>query len=189
MKFKILILSIALSTSTMAADYKIDIEGMHASIQFKISHLGTSWLRGRFDKFDGNFSYNPKKPNDSKISMAVDVSSINSNHAERDKHLRAKSLLNTTKYPKATFNSESFDLNADSTGTVTGKFTLRGIEKIVTMEIKKVGEGRDPWGGYRVGFEGAMNITLADYGITKYLGKSSKTLELTVEFEGIKQRK
>ncbi|MCF6264659.1 MAG: YceI family protein, partial [Xanthomonadales bacterium] len=128
-----------------------------------------------------------KKPNDSKINITVDVSSINSNHAERDKHLRAEDFLNTDTYPKATFISESFDLNAESIGTVTGKFTLHGIEKTVTMAVKKVAEGKDPWGGYRVGFEGTMSIVLADYGMKYDLGESSKTLDLSVDFEGVKQ--
>jgi polyisoprenoid-binding protein YceI len=187
MKIKTLLLSLALSASVSASDYKIDIPGMHAAVQFKISHLGTSWLMGRFDKFDGSFSYDANNPNDSKISMVVDTKSVNTNHAERDVHLRAENLLDTDKYPQATFSSESFDLNSEGNGTVTGKFTLHGVEKTVTMAITKVGEGKDPWGGYRVGFEGTMNIKLADYGITRNLGKASETLELYVAIEGKRQ--
>ncbi|MCF6289311.1 MAG: YceI family protein [Proteobacteria bacterium] len=187
MKRKTLLLSIALSASAFSADYKIDIEGMHASVLFKISHLGISWLRGGFDKFQGNFSYDADKPNNSKITMTVDTGSINSNHAERDSHIRADDLLNTEKFPKATFTSESFNWSDANTGTVVGKFTLHGVEKTVSMAIKKTGEGKDPWGGYRVGFEGVMTIKLADYGIKKNLGKTSETLELFVDIEGIRQ--
>lgn len=185
MKTKLTLLLILLSTYSLAADYKIDIKGMHASVLFKISHLGTSWLRGGFDKFDGQFSYDAAKPNESKISMTVDTSSINTNHAERDSHLRGKGFLETDKFPEASFVSESFDMN-DKGGTVTGKFTLHGVEKTVQMAVEKVGEGKDPWGGYRVGFEGRMTIKLADYGITKNLGKASETLELIVAIEGIR---
>ncbi len=189
-QLKTTLLALALSTSAtsvMAADYKIDIKGMHASVLFKISHLGTSWLRGGFDKFDGHFSYDAKNPNDAKITMTVDTSSVNSNHAERDSHLRAKGLLNTDKHQQATFTSNKFNWSSETTGTVTGKLKLHGVEKLMTMDITKTGEGRDPWGGYRVGFEGIMTITLADFGIKKNIGKSSKTLELIVAIEGIKQ--
>jgi polyisoprenoid-binding protein YceI len=34
------------SGSAVAADYKIDKEGQHAFINFKIKHLGYSWLYG-----------------------------------------------------------------------------------------------------------------------------------------------
>jgi polyisoprenoid-binding protein YceI len=187
MKFKISLLLLTLGTMAMAADYKVDTTGMHAAVQFKISHLGTSWLMGRFDKFNGSFSYDAEHQNDSKIKFTVDTTSVNTNHAERDSHIRADGLLNTDKYPQATFVSQSFNLDAGGNGSVTGMFTLHGVEKNVSMTIKKVGEGKDPWGGYRVGFEGNMRIKLADYDITKNLGKTSKTLELNVTFEGVRQ--
>ena len=40
-----------------AADYKVDVAGAHASVQFKIKHLGYSWLWGRFNTFDGMFKF------------------------------------------------------------------------------------------------------------------------------------
>ena len=139
-----LTLGTTLATSTKAADYKIDTEGMHASVLFKISHLGTSWLRGGFDKFDGTFSYDAQEPNKAKINMTVDTSSVNTNHAERNSHIRADGLLNTDGFPKATFESTKFNWVNDKNGTVTGQFKLHGIEKTITMAIEKVGEGKDP---------------------------------------------
>ena len=51
----LLISTLAMTAS--AADYVIDTKGAHASINFKIQHLGYSWLTGRFDKFSGKFNY------------------------------------------------------------------------------------------------------------------------------------
>ncbi len=182
-----LTLSATLATNTMAADYKIDTDGMHASVLFKISHLGTSWLRGGFDKFDGTFSYDAAEPNKAKINMSVDTTSVNTNHAERNIHIQAPGLLNTGEFQIATFSSSKFNWLTEKNGTVTGTLKLNGIEKTVTMNIEKVGEGKDPWGGYRVGFEGKMTIKLADYGMTKNLGPASETLELIVAIEGVRK--
>ncbi len=182
-----LTLGTTLATNTIAADYKIDTEGMHASVLFKISHLGTSWLRGGFDKFDGTFSYDAQEPNKAKISMSVDTTSVNTNHAERNIHIQAPGLLETAKFKNATFTSSQFNWKTKKTGTVTGTLKLHGTDKQVTMNITKVGEGKDPWGGYRVGFEGKMTIKLADYGMTKNLGPASETLELIVAIEGVRQ--
>jgi len=176
-----------LATSTIAADYKIDTDGMHASVLFKISHLGTSWLRGGFDKFDGTFSYDKDHPNDAKISMNVDTTSVNTNHAERNIHIQAPGLLDTKEFANATFSSTKFNWESDKKGTLTGTLKLHGVEKTVTMNIEKIGEGKDPWGGYRVGFEGKMTLKLADYGMTKNLGPASQTLELIVAIEGVRQ--
>lgn len=52
----LLVLSL-FSSPVMADEYVIDKKGMHASIQFRIMHLGYSWLWGRFNDFDGEFTY------------------------------------------------------------------------------------------------------------------------------------
>lgn len=176
-----------LSSPVMAADYAIDIKGAHASINFKIKHLGISWLTGRFDKFSGSFSYDEKKLEASKISVEVETSSVNSNHAERDKHLRSKDFLDVSTYPKAMFVSTSIKPKADGKAMVQGKMTLHGVTKDVSFEASHVGGGKDPWGGFRQGFSGILMITLADYGITKNLGPASKDLELSIYFEGIRK--
>ena len=98
---------LALSASNLveAADYKLDIKGAHAFINFKASHLGYSWLTGRFNKFDGQFSYDAKNVEATQITVNIDPASIDSNHAERDKHLRDKDFLNVAKFPKSKFVS------------------------------------------------------------------------------------
>ncbi len=188
MKLLITLLStLLISSAASAADYKLDIKGMHAAVQFKISHLGMSWIMGRFDSFTGEYSYDADKPEEAKLSIVVDTKSVNTNHAERDIHLRNEDFLDVDKYPQATFTSETVTLNDDNTGTMTGQLNLHGVEKTITVDIKKIGEGKDPWGGYRSGFEGSTILKLADYGMTKNLGKASETLELTVSFEGKRQ--
>lgn len=173
-------------TTANAADYVIDTKGAHAFVNFKIKHLGYSWLHGRFNTFDGKFNYDAKNPNASQIMVNIDTTSLDSNHAERDKHLRGKEFLNVDKYPTATFKSTSIKFEDDS-GQVTGDFTLHGVTKTITFEIDKVGEGKDPWGGYRVGFEGETSLKLTDYGINYNLGPASTHVDIGLFIEGIRQ--
>lgn len=176
------------ATAANAADYVIDTKGAHAFINFKIKHLGYSWLHGRFNDFDGKFSYDAEKPNESQIMVNIDTTSLDSNHAERDKHLRGKEFLNVDKYPTATFKSTSIKFDDDGEeADVTGEFTLHGVTKTITFEIEKVGEGKDPWGGYRVGFEGETSLKLADYGIDYDLGPASSHVDIGLFIEGIRQ--
>ena len=100
----------------MAADFVVDIKGQHASIKFRIKHLGFSWLTGRFDKFSGNFSFDDKNPDASKVKVEIDTTSVDTNHAERDKHLRGADLLDIDMFPTATFESTS----VKSTGSGQG---------------------------------------------------------------------
>ena len=176
-----------MSTTVMADEYVIDKKGMHAFIQFKISHLGYSWLWGRFNDFEGEFTYDKNNPSASKIEVTIKTNSIDSNHAERDKHLRSDDFLDVEKYPQSKFVSTSFSMDDDGTGELKGNFTLHGVTKPISIAVKYIGEGSDPWGGYRVGFEGTTRIALADYGITKNLGPASKELDLILSIEGVRK--
>lgn len=175
------------ATTAAAADYVIDTEGAHAFVDFKIKHLGYSWLLGRFNTFEGDFSYDAKAPNDSKIQLVIDVASIDSNHAERDKHLRNADFLDVKKFPKASFKSTDFKFSDDNNAIVTGDFTLRGVTKSISFPVQKIGEGKDPWGGYRAGFEGKTSLKLTDYGISYNLGPASTHVEIGLYVEGIRK--
>lgn len=176
---------LALPGAASAADYTIDAKGQHASIGFRIQHLGFSWLTGRFDRFTGNVSYDEKAPEASKVSVEIETASVNSNHAERDKHLRNADFLDVDKFPKATFVSKSVTPSGDGKAKIVGDLTLRGVTKEVAIDASYVGGGADPWGGNRVGFTGTTKITLADYGITFNLGPASKEVELTLDIEAV----
>lgn len=177
------------SLPTLAADYAIDTKGAHASINFAVKHLGYSVLTGRFDNFSGDFSYDPAKPEASTVSVTIDTTSVNSNHAERDKHLRSGDFLNVEKFPKATFVSKKIVVDGDDKDEfdIVGDLTLNGVTKSITIEVEKVGEGKDPWGGYRAGFSGETEITLKDFNIKMDLGPASQTVKLELEVEGIKK--
>lgn len=178
---------LVLAMPAQAADYAIDQQGAHASINFRIKHLGFSWLVGRFDKFDGTFSYDEDKPDASKVNVTIDTASINSNHGKRDKHLRGSDFLDVDAFPTATFVSKSVTTKDDGTLSIVGDLTLHGKTNQVTIDAKKVGAGEDPWGGYRVGFAGTTELKLADYGITYNLGPASTHVELDLHVEGIRK--
>ncbi|GAA4826641.1 protein YceI [Marinicella pacifica] len=173
--------------SAQAAEYDLDIKGQHAFVQFKIQHLGFSWLYGRFDNFDGSFTYDENAPEKASIEMTVQTGSVNSNHAERDKHLRSDDFLNVAKYPTAQFVSSSFTPTKDGHGTMTGDLTINGVTNEVELDVQFVGAGDDPWGGHRRGYEATTEINLSDYKIKRSLGPSSEKLYLTVSVEGIKK--
>ena len=181
-----------LAGNVMAADYTIDKEGQHAFVDFKISHLGYSYITGTFRDFDGSFSFDAAKPEDAKINVTLKTASVFSNHAERDKHVSSGDFLNVAKFPEATFVSTSVKptgKNADGklTADVTGDLTLLGVTKSVVIKSTFLGEGKDPWGGYRAGFEGTTTINRMDFGKMMDLGPQSNAVELYFTFEGVRK--
>jgi polyisoprenoid-binding protein YceI len=180
--------NLSATQTAQAEDYLIDTEGNHAFIQFRVKHLGYSWLYGRFNKFSGKFSYDEANPSAAKINLDIDVASIDSNHAKRDKHLRSDEFLDIDKYPNAKFVSTSFEEMADGKAVLKGDFTLHGVTKPITIDVEHVGHGDDPWGGYRRGFYGTTSFKPQDYGInTTPLGPASEDVFLELSFEGIRQ--
>jgi polyisoprenoid-binding protein YceI len=177
----------------MAADYTIDKTGQHAFVNFKISHLGYSFIYGTFKDWSGTFSFDAAKPEDSKISIDLKTASVFTNNAERDKHIGSKDFLDAATYPDAKFVSTSVKTtgnNADGklTADVTGDLTMHGVTKPVVIKAVFLGEGKDPWGGYRAGFEGTASIKRSDFGKMMDLGPASDTLDLIISFEGVQAK-
>ena len=172
------------ATPALAADYKIDPS--HAFIQFRVSHLGFSVLAGRFNTFDGAFTWDQSAPGNSAIEVTVETASIDSNWAERDKHLRGADFLDVEKFPKAVFKGTKYTGDAKG-GKLEGTLTMRGVTKPMVLDVEAVGEGNDPWGGYRAGFKASATLRFKDYGIEYNLGPTAETMAFDLYVEGIRQ--
>lgn len=190
---KKLILSAALAMGTilsagsaMAADkYIVDTEGAHASVNLTVPHLGFSYITGRFNNFSGDFTFDEENPANSSVNIIVDTSSIDTNHAARDNHLRSDDFLNSAKFPQATFTSTEIIVKDDKTASIKGDLTIRDVTKPIEIEAVHVGGGDDPWGAYRNGFKGTTEINLKDFGAPSDFADLPITLDLHIE--GVKQ--
>ena len=179
-----LVTGLTLSVPARAADYEIDVS--HAFIQFRISHLGYSVLTGRFNQFSGKFTWDAANPQASTIKVDVETASIDSNWAERDKHVRGEDFLHVEKFPQATFTGTKYNGDA-KTGKMEGTLTLHGVTKPITLDVEFIGEGPDPWGGHRAGFKAKTTLRRADFGMTYQLGPTAETMEFDLFVEGIRK--
>ncbi len=145
--------------------YQVDSD--HTNVAFKVRHLFTH-VSGRFDRFDGTITFDPTKPEATVVQGSIDASSINTNVAERDKHLRSEDFFDVAKYPKITFVSTRAD-QIDPTkksGKLDGKLTIHGVEKPVVLDVTYLGAAKDPWGNQRAGFSARTTIHRKDFGLT-----------------------
>lgn len=183
--------SLALVGGAQAADesgtYAFDKEGAHQSINFRISHLGYSWVYGRFNDFDGQFVYDAENPQNSSVTVSIETASVDSNHAERDKHLRSEDFLYTGEHPQATFKSTGIRMDEEGEADIVGDLTLRGVTREIVLDAEMIAHGADPWGGYRMGFEAETELRLADFGIPTNLGPASEVVTLEISVEGVRQ--
>ncbi|MDR9827980.1 YceI family protein [Vibrio sp. FNV 38] len=180
-----LVAALSLPVSVSAADYIIDTKGAHASINFQISHLGYSFIKGRFNKFEGDFSYDADDVAMSTVNVKVDTRSLDSNHAERDKHIRSGDFIDASKFSIATFTSSGVMDKGDGKLDISGDLTLHGVTKPIVISAEFIGAGTDPWGGERAGFLGSTRLELADFNIP-VMGTSSY-VDMELHVEGIKK--
>ena len=187
-KLVILLLSAALAGLGAAqadpAAYKVDKS--HTFINFKVSHIGFAWIPGSFRDFDGTLSFDAENPANSKASFTVRIASLDTSHAERDKHLKSEDFFNAAKFPTAEFASTRYEVTGENSGILHGNLTIKGITKPVEIAVKKLAARQDPWGNYRVGFEGSATIRLADFGLN-HLGEIPAEAELDIALEALRQ--
>lgn len=141
------------------------IDRAHSQIGFAARHMGFSKVRGRFQQIDGWIRVDPSQISTLEASIEIEASSIITHDETRDRHLRTNDFLAVEEYPQITFRSTRvMDANAQ-TFKLEGDLTIRGVTKRVELEAMYLGEGEDPWGGTRVGFEGRTKINRKEFGV------------------------
>jgi polyisoprenoid-binding protein YceI len=186
MKTFLLPLSIALfSTGALADTYGVDVA--HSSAHWTAKHFGAGLTKGRFNDIAGTFSLDAKNPAANKVEITVKTESVDSNQAKRDQHLRSPDFFDAKQFPTLTFVSERVVVKADGNLDVTGKLTIHGVTKQVAFTAVKVGEGKDPYGGYRAGYTTSFVVKRSDYGMKFMLDGVSDEITLDISLEGVKQ--
>jgi len=155
---------IGAASPAQAGDYRVDPE--HTTVTFRVRHL-FSTVEGRFDKFDGTIKFAADNPSTAAVEGTLDAASVNTNVAERDKHLRSADFFDIAKYPKITFKSTKvLEVGADKTsGKLAGKLQIRGVEKDVVLDVAFLGQGKDPYGNETAGFSATTRIDRKDFGL------------------------
>ena len=179
------IASALVSPSTShAADY--DLDNSHTSLIFGVSHFGYSFTYGRFNTLAGGFSFDKENPVDSSFKFEIDTSSVDTNDAKRDEHLRGPDFFDAKQFPKITFESTSVREAGEGLEMV-GNMTMHGVTKEVTIPFKYLGEGKGPYGKYRCGFSAQVMLQRGEFGMKAMTPMISDDVSITFSFEGIQK--
>jgi len=172
-------------SSFAAAKETYEIDAAHSTVIFRAGHLGIGAVYGRFRAISGEFTMG-KKPADQTVKLEIDPNSVYTAVRKRDEHLKGPDFLNAKQFGTITFVSTKVK-KVGKAFKVTGKLTLHGVTKTVTVTMKHLGSGKDPLGNYRAGFEGNLVINRMNYGITHMKGAVGNKIGLTIAIEGIKK--
>lgn len=87
---------------------------------------------GRFHRFGGTVSVDPRDPTTARVSVTVDAASIDTANAKRDNHLRSEDFFWAERYPTIVFESAGTDRDAGGVAVV-GRLTIRGVTRDIRV--------------------------------------------------------
>ncbi len=161
-----------------------DVDPVHSFVMFKVLHYNVGYVWGRFNEFDGEFHTAEFSP---LLTATVHTGSIDTNHEERDAHLRSPDFFDAENHPTMEFTSQTIDLEPDGSLEIVGDLTLLGESQTMTFTGELVGEGEDPNGQYRMGFEVSGTVNRTDFGMDFMVGPIGEEIEIILAIEGIRR--
>jgi polyisoprenoid-binding protein YceI len=171
-----------ISLPTYAAE-TFTLDPNHTVVVWHINHLGFSTQMGKFFA-NGTVVLDKETPANSKVNAVIKISDGRTGIPVLDKHLKEEMFFYTKKYPTATFVSTKVDVTSDTTATVQGDLTLRGVTKPVTMMVTLNKAGTNPISNKSaVGFSATADIKRSDFGINGYTGALGDDVRLNIEAE------
>jgi polyisoprenoid-binding protein YceI len=140
------------------------IDPTHTEVQFKVKHLVISTVTGAFKKFSGSVESESDDFDGAVVKFTLDVSSIDTNQADRDNHLKSADFFASEQYPTIDFTG-SLSKVEGSEYKLNGDLTMRGTTKPVELNVDFGGTIVDPWGNKRAGFEITGKLNRKDFGL------------------------
>lgn len=161
----------ALAPGVPAGTYSLDRS--HASLIFRVDHLGFSNYTARFVEFDAELEFDPADPAAAELVATVDATSLETDFpfpemVDFNAQLQGEEWLHTAAHPRLTFRSTSVTLTGANTARIDGELTLRGVTRPMALHATfnggYAGHPMDP--NARIGFSARGALLRSDYGMT-----------------------
>jgi polyisoprenoid-binding protein YceI len=146
-----------------SATYQLD--PVHSTIGFSVSHMMVSTTRGGFSQYEGTIDFDAGMPEQTKINVTIQANSIDTRNEKRDNHLRAADFLDVANHPVITFISTKVVKEGDRY-LVSGDLTIHGVTKPVTIPLTINGPVKSPFGANVIGLSGQVTINRQDFGVS-----------------------
>jgi polyisoprenoid-binding protein YceI len=174
----------ALGAKARADDYAID--PVHSGAVFRVSHVGLTWVNGRFNDVSGNFSVDAQNPAATRFELSAQADSVDTNNAKRNEHLKSPDFFNAAQFPTISFRSTTAR-PIQGGYEVGGELTLHGVTKPVTIVLTGGRTAEFPRGVQRTGYTGEFTIKRSEFGMDKMIGPVGDEIFVQLSFEGTKK--
>jgi len=160
----------------------------HASLVFKINHLGFSTFIGSFDSFDASLDFDPENIENSSLEVIVDMNSLDVNLPEFEEELKGSNWFDVAQFPQAVYRTTSFvEATDENTFVFAGDLTLHGVTAPVNLTVDFNGGGRNVLTrSYTLGFQAQATFLRSDFGVSRFtnFGVGDEiNIDVNVEFQ------
>ena len=177
-----------------AGIYKMDVH--HASLTWKVKHVGLSNYTARFKTFDAAITFDPADIEKSSVKATIDPTSLETDYAPTAEVNFNKELgtsdkwLNAGKFPTITFTSTRVERTGENTGKIYGDLSLLGVTKPVVLDAVFNGAYLvQPFNNLpTLGFSATTSIKRSDWGLTTYVPAIGDEVQIIIEAEFNKQK-
>jgi polyisoprenoid-binding protein YceI len=172
-------------TEVRAGQYVLDPN--HASLIWKLNHLGFSTFIGTFNEFEASLDFDPEDIENASLEVVINTSSLDVDIPEFEEELRGDNWFDVAVFPQAVYRTTRFVESVDEdTFLFEGDLTLLGTTAPVSLEVNFHGGGRNfLTRSYTVGFSGSAKFNRSDFGLDRFtsFGVGDEIdLEIHVEF-------
>lgn len=173
-------------TELRSGAYVLDPD--HATLLWKINHLGFSTFIGRFNDFDASLDFDPENIENSSLEVVINTAGLDINNETFAEELRGPNWFDAENFPQAIFRTTSFVEAVDEdTFVFAGELTLLGNTAPLTLNVNFHGGGRNfLTRSYTIGFSGDAKFMRSDFGLDRFtsFGVGDEIeLEIHVEFQ------
>ena len=142
-----------------------EIDTVHSSVGFTVRHMVITKVHGLFTRWTGTLDLDLSNLAGSKVEVKIETASIDTRDPQRDGHLRSPDFFDAEKHPHIEFRSTRIEEAGAKKYKVHGDLTIHGVKREIVLDAVFGGQGEDPWGGQRVGFEATTKIDRKDFGL------------------------
>jgi len=149
-----------------AGEYRLDPS--HASLIFRVNHLGFSHFTSQFRKFDATLTLDPKHPENARVTATIDPRSIEIVDPKLAVDIQGPQWFDSSKFPEMTFRSSNVALTGPPTARITGELSLHGFTVPVTWDVTfNGGYASNPYDvkGSRIGFSAHGSLKRSAFGM------------------------
>ncbi len=182
LRFALLALGAVAFASAAPMTYQIDVA--HTQTYFTVNHLGFSNSTGAVRVKEGLLTFDDADWSKSKVDVTLDITALQFGDKTWNEHMGAPKFFNVAKFPTARFVSSKVEKLSDSTGKVTGSFSLLGVDKPVTLLLTKNKVDKNPMSNKPyAGFSATGTLKRSDWGMSEYLPVIADSVSLRIELE------